>query len=197
MSLVADAARNNAEWCDAYCRAHGVPGTFGDLLWSSARRTPPFYPDAVTLQPRVAADAVLRAVDAGEGCSVKDSFADLDLTAASFAVLFEAEWIALERASAAPGWEVVPGEVRSPVVAYLRGPDAAAVANRSERVIGLSNVEARDVEAAYAGAAGLAQTLFGPLPVVGYDRSEALDAAHAAGFVSLASLRVWARRRRA
>ena len=196
MSLVADAARNNAEWCDAYCRAHGVEGVFGDLLWSSARRTPPFYPDAVTLQPRVAADAIFGAVDAGEGCSVKDSFADLDLSA-SFDVLFEADWIALEHARAASGWEVVPGEVRSPVVAYLRGPDAAAVANRSERVIGLSNVEAEDVEAAYAGAAGLAQALFGPLPVVGYARGEALDAAHAAGFLSLASLRVWARRRRA
>ncbi len=30
MTSVAAAARDNAEWCDAMCRAHGSPGTFAD-----------------------------------------------------------------------------------------------------------------------------------------------------------------------
>ncbi|WP_314246301.1 hypothetical protein [Streptomyces sp. DSM 40907] len=94
-SLRRRAALNNAAWCDAVCRAHGlVPRYEGEQVWFSARRTPPMYPDAVTLEPAVPAGSVLRGVDtASPGCSVKDSFADLDLTGAGFEVLFEAQWI--------------------------------------------------------------------------------------------------------
>ena len=41
------AARNNAEWCDAVCRAHGNPGEFHDDIWlnrnagAATRRAPP------------------------------------------------------------------------------------------------------------------------------------------------------------
>jgi hypothetical protein len=88
------AARNNAEWCDAVCRAHGLPGEFGDGAWSSARRTPPLYPDAVTLTADVSARDVVSRIDlAAPGCSVKDSFALLDLEPWGFEVLFEAQWI--------------------------------------------------------------------------------------------------------
>lgn len=91
------AARNNAEWCEAMCRAHGLHGVFGAHAWTSARRTPPLYPDAVTLGGRASADDVLRGphgIDTSRpGCSVKDSFASLDLSGAGFEVLFEAEWL--------------------------------------------------------------------------------------------------------
>ncbi|MFJ3924670.1 hypothetical protein [Streptomyces sp. NPDC090022] len=88
------AARNNAGWCDAVCRAHGLPGAFGATVWSSPRRTPPLYPDAVTLSPAATAAEVLAGIDTvSPGCSVKDSFAGLDLTPAGFEVLFEARWI--------------------------------------------------------------------------------------------------------
>ncbi|WP_371750034.1 hypothetical protein OG302_06770 [Streptomyces sp. NBC_01283] len=88
------AARNNAEWCDAVCRAHGLPGEFGAGVWSSARRTPPLYPDAATLTAGAdARDVVSRIDTASPGCSVKDSFADLDLEPWGFEVLFEAQWI--------------------------------------------------------------------------------------------------------
>ncbi|MEU6962461.1 hypothetical protein [Streptomyces chrestomyceticus] len=95
------AARNNAEWCDAVCRAHGLRGDFGDDAWASPRRTPPLYPDAVTLTERLgtsagagaAADLLARIDTASPGCSVKDSFACLDLAPAGFEVLFEAQWI--------------------------------------------------------------------------------------------------------
>lgn len=86
---------NNAAWCDAVCRAHGVSTHYaGESLWAGARRTPPMYPDAVTLEPAVSAGSVVRGVDiASPGCSVKDSFADLDLGGDGFEVLFEAQWI--------------------------------------------------------------------------------------------------------
>ncbi|MER6995133.1 hypothetical protein [Streptomyces sp. NPDC000410] len=88
------AARNNAQWCDAMCRAHGTPGVFGERVWSSERRTPPLYPDAVTLTQGATAGEVLGEIDRdAPGCSVKDSFGQLDLSADGFDVLFEARWL--------------------------------------------------------------------------------------------------------
>ncbi|MFE5559989.1 hypothetical protein [Streptomyces sp. NPDC056544] len=94
-ALLRRAALNNTTWCGAVCRAHGLaPRYDGEQLWFSARRTPPMYPDAVTLEPGVPARNVVRGVDtASAGCSVKDSFADLDLAGDGFEVLFEAQWI--------------------------------------------------------------------------------------------------------
>jgi hypothetical protein len=96
------AARNNAEWCDTVCRANGTAGAFTPHAWLSARRTPTLYPDAVTLTPAVLPDQVLAGIDGSRGSSIKDSFADLDLTAAGFTVLFDARWIYRPAASAAP-----------------------------------------------------------------------------------------------
>jgi hypothetical protein len=59
----------------------------------NARRTPPYYPDAVTLDRSAVGERILERVDTSPGCSVKDSFASLDLSSAGFRVLFEAEWI--------------------------------------------------------------------------------------------------------
>jgi hypothetical protein len=93
-AAAAAAARNNADWCAAVCRSHGTPSSFGDAAWVGARRTPPLYPDAVTLQPDAAPAEFLPSIDtASPGCSVKDSFAALDLTAEGFVELFTAQWI--------------------------------------------------------------------------------------------------------
>jgi hypothetical protein len=94
-------AMNNAEWCDVVCRTHGSRTAFDDAAWTSRTRTPPLYPDAVTLVPDPSVPDLLARIDSSVGCSVKDSFASLDLTAQGFRVLFEAEWIV--RTNAAPG----------------------------------------------------------------------------------------------
>ncbi|MFC4586608.1 hypothetical protein [Sphaerisporangium corydalis] len=71
-----------------------MPGTFGESFWSSARRTPVLYPDAVTLAPEASSEEILAAIDHDSAeASVKDSFADLDLRGAGFRVLFDAQWI--------------------------------------------------------------------------------------------------------
>ncbi|MGZ4258479.1 MAG: hypothetical protein ACXVRE_12015 [Gaiellaceae bacterium] len=101
-ALVRAAARNNAEWCAAFCRTHGIAGRFRRHSWFSPVRTPPYYPDAVTLLPEAAAEQILAGVDTGEGCSVKDSFAGLDLAPFGFAPLFRAEWVVREPAEARP-----------------------------------------------------------------------------------------------
>ncbi|MZF90028.1 hypothetical protein GTY56_34415 [Streptomyces sp. SID5643] len=115
--LVRAAARDNAEWCAVMARAHGVASAFGDEAWAAARRTPVYYPDAVTLEPGADPEALVARIDTvSPGASVKDSFADLDLTGAGFRVLFEAEWI--HRPAGVP--------VAAPDLAWdaVRDPDA-------------------------------------------------------------------------
>jgi len=91
------AARNNAEWCDILCRSHGVPGRFDHDAWVDPNRTPPYYPDAVTLDPAAVGKRVLARIDTiTPGGSVKDSFANLDLAPFGFEVVHEAEWIRRE-----------------------------------------------------------------------------------------------------
>jgi hypothetical protein len=90
----AAAARNNADWCAAVCRSHGIVTSCGERTWHSAHRTPPFYPDAVTLRPDAVPTDFLAEIDTvSPGCSVKDSFAALDLAPDGFVELFTAQWI--------------------------------------------------------------------------------------------------------
>ena len=111
----AAAARENAEWCDVVARSHGCATRFDADAWTSATRTPPGYPDAVTLLPALDVGALLARIDTSAGCSIKDSFASLDLRAQGFRVLFEAEWIVHAGPSptaeaAEPPWEQVQDE---------------------------------------------------------------------------------------
>jgi hypothetical protein len=93
-SVRAAAARNNADWCSSVCRTHGIAGTFGKTAWWSSRRPPPYYPDAITLhRDAVPADFLAWIDTTAPGCSVKDSFAALDLTSSGFTELFTAQWI--------------------------------------------------------------------------------------------------------
>jgi hypothetical protein len=91
------AARNNARWCDAVCRAHGNPGEFHDHLWINRHRVPRFYPNAGTLaepsRRQLELIDELLAARLPSGWAVKDSFCTLDLASRGFRVLFGAEWI--------------------------------------------------------------------------------------------------------
>jgi hypothetical protein len=106
------AAANNAKWCDLVCGSHGAQTRFDEDAWTSRTRTPPGYPDAVTLVPDPSVPDLLTRIDTSAGCSIKDSFASVDMTAYGFRVLFDAQWI-VHRATAVPPspdgarWEVV------------------------------------------------------------------------------------------
>lgn len=126
--LIAAAARNNAEWCAAMGRSHGMAGEFAPQAWAAPARTPLYYPDAVTLVPSADPGALVARIDTvAPGASVKDSFADLDLTEAGFDVLFEAQWI--HRPASAPvltpdlDWHVVgaPDTLRTWALAWDDG----------------------------------------------------------------------------
>jgi hypothetical protein len=92
VTLLEQAARENAEWCEAVARSHGVRSRFTADAWLASTRTPASFPDAVTLRAS-AGRGILRDIDASSGCSVKDSFAALDLSDDGFEVLFDARWI--------------------------------------------------------------------------------------------------------
>ena len=102
--IAALAARDNAMWCDAVCRAHDRPGEFHEALWSTPLGTPRFYPDAVTTTGMEAAPAQLEAIADLIGSNrrrewfIKDSFYCLRLESLGFEPLFDAEWIAMSGA---------------------------------------------------------------------------------------------------
>src|SRR5689334_7347676 len=96
IDVLAAAVRDNAAWCHRVCAGAGLPVTLGQRVWWTAARSPDGYPDAVTLAPDLTVDEVLSGVDRSAGCSVKDSFATLDLSAQGFEVLFTADWISTD-----------------------------------------------------------------------------------------------------
>ncbi|MFJ8271577.1 hypothetical protein ACIQ8G_14710 [Streptomyces sp. NPDC094154] len=126
--LVSVGARNNAEWCAAMSRSHGLAGEFGAQAWAAPSRTPLYYPDAVTLVPGADRTALAARIDTtAPGASVKDSFADLDLTGIGFQVLFEAQWIHRPASPPAPAsdlaWAVAdaPDRLRAWALAWDDG----------------------------------------------------------------------------
>jgi hypothetical protein len=86
------AADNNARWCDAVCRSHGLASRFVHDLWIAPLESPRFYPDLVTLRAIAAVADVFTHLPAAAD-HIKDSFACLDLAPEGFDVLFDAHWI--------------------------------------------------------------------------------------------------------
>jgi hypothetical protein len=155
-NLVGASARNNAEWCDVVCRAHGLSPRFESDAWISERRTPAAFPDAVTLSPAASAQRLLDSIDASGGCSVKDSFAELDLHPHGFHVLFAAQWIVGPQVvddipALSPRWEEVD-DVDEWIAAQ---PDSMIVGDSMRRGLlddSVSALIARSADAVVAGA---------------------------------------------
>ncbi|HYN48725.1 MAG TPA: hypothetical protein VER83_07640 [Candidatus Nanopelagicales bacterium] len=217
------AAENNAALCDAVWRSHGLPTVHERDVWATAARAPDLYPDAVTLEPGVAAGRILARIDASSGCSIKDSFADLDLRPFGFEILFDAEWYERDPGLAEPArdpWTVVespsglaawagahgggavfrPALLADPAVRVLirhvrGGGIEGAIANDGGGVIGVSNVFAPGApDGGWDGLVEAIGALFPGRTLVGYGAGEDLRAAHREGFRSIGPLRVWVRR---
>jgi hypothetical protein len=192
--LVRVAAQNNAEWRDAFCRTHGVVGSFHADSWFSSVRTPPYYPDAVTLLPEITIEQVLSGIDTSEGCSVKDSFASLDLAAAGFRPLFRAEWLVRESAEArvpsALGWSAVTteeqlGEWEKAWAEMPEGSDFFRRALLEDETIGV--LAGYDVDRIVAGAiVNRSTTVIGLSNV--FDAAGDLESAWVAGAAAAAAL---------
>ncbi len=218
------AVENNAKWCDLVCRSHGISTSWNDGFWVSRQPSPRFYPEGVTLQRKVSPDQLINELPPGL-CSIKDSFADLDLASRGFEQLFDARWIyrvpsvGAERAT---GWTTVSAEdefaqwlqacglvevlpeallrdQRVRVLQRKRAEDvlAGAVLNRTGSVVGLSNVFSLNLplDEVWADLVVLAAQEFPSCPIVGYERGEDLDAAMETRFNDLGGLRAWLQRR--
>jgi hypothetical protein len=95
------AALNNAEWCAAVWRSHGLIVEQAHGLWFCRGPAPQYYPNVVTVDraadPLAQADFIAGLAGAAiAGLFVKDSFDCLDLASAGFGMLFEAQWLWLE-----------------------------------------------------------------------------------------------------
>jgi hypothetical protein len=93
------AALNNAEWCAAIWRTHGLPMAQTLGLWFCPGRTPQYYPNVVTVDRAVdPTDQTAFIADLAQSrpnmnLSVKGSFACLDLRKAGLTPLFDAHWL--------------------------------------------------------------------------------------------------------
>ncbi|MEV7327930.1 hypothetical protein [Micromonospora sp. NPDC093244] len=210
------AARDNANWCAALCASHGSAGRIDADAWSVPRRSPQWYPDAVTLRPGVDPDALLDRIEGGAGASVKDSFADLDLSGHGFEVLFDAQWIHRPPADGPAGTPLAPVDTAQRLAAWaaahgggelfrprlLTNPRVRVLARYDERgavtggavvsgegVVGVSNVFTRTGDPADIWR-GVLATLPG-VALVGYESGMDLALAVEAGFAPLGPLRVW------
>jgi hypothetical protein len=90
------AAANNAFWCSAVSRAHGLTDEWRRDYWRQADKSLPLYPNLITLSldgRELQTAAIEQGARSGlEHWSVKDSFNAIDLTSLGFRVLFRAEW---------------------------------------------------------------------------------------------------------
>ena len=130
----------------------------------------------------------------------------------------QADWLRVRDVDALAEWETAwngqpSGEQAAPPArifppALLADPDivfiaasvgqrivAGAIANRTDDVVGLSNVFAPDGAAArfWPGCVGAAMDAFGGLSLVGYESGGELAIALAMGFEAVGPLRVWVR----
>lgn len=222
MDLLSCAVSNNVDWCALVCAGIGKVDTKTGV-WLAAGSPAPWFPDAVTLKAGVSVRQLVEVLSGREACSVKDSYADVDLAPYGFSELFTAQWIGQSTAPTTAdltSWshltepaelecwcavaelpEVLPvGLLQDPSVrilaAYREGRLAAgAVANSSEAVVGISNVfqVGSDRRWVWQEAASAVARFFPGQPVVGYEHGPDLDAAPAAGFSSLGPVRVWLR----
>ena len=98
-SVEAIAALNNAEWCAAVWRSHGLPVGQAHGLWFCECETPRYYPNVVTVDPNFDAARQSAFIDdlgrthPGLDMSVKDSFTKLDLRDAGMTPLFVGRWM--------------------------------------------------------------------------------------------------------
>jgi len=209
------AALNNAFWCDAVCRTHGIPGEFRDVAWVNTGQVPRFYPNVVTLAGVGQAVAHRKHMEemlgAGRlvGAAIKDSFQTLELRQFGFKFLFEEQWI--HRTAVVPkpepaAWSGSPDGAGIFLPALLADKDVAiiaayyedrivagAVASRAAEAVGLSNVfvPAEASRQFRSGCVARAVDAFPGLPLVGYEAGAELADMQAIGFEAVGPLTVW------
>ena len=192
---------------------HAIPTTTEHGLWRALGTPPPLHSAAKTLEPGVREADVLAAVAPYDVCSVADSYGDLDLVPAGFAVLIDATWLWHEPLEPAPlpeGWFRVEDDARlerwvelhgtpgvfppavlaHPAFTLLARDEAGAVVHASDGAVTVAHVFG---DVPVPEWLGLAAALQPGRPVVDYATGTALEEALDAGFTGVGPQLVWAR----
>lgn len=221
MDRLSEAVQNNVTWCELVCRTCGIPAKTQSLVWATLQRSPRLYPDVITLSPLARSTDVFDVLIAGPGCSVKDSFATLDLGAGGLEVLFEAtwfhrqpvptmarptDWTVINRDAELDAWLLGAGDevavpadaLREAAVTVLALEErgriiAGAIAHRGGSVVGVSNVfgDAAADPITWRSIAAVLGDVFPGFALVGYEAGDSLQAARNAGFEGLGPLLIW------
>lgn len=223
--LIRSAALNNAEWCNIVCAGNRAPGDITGDLWSTIYPVPRYYGNIVTLTEKVSEDDIKPIVDQLSGrVGVKDSFGTLELTQWGFHKLFDAQWVLAPEHGVGPfdhviintaeqlaEWEIAwnGGEalgifnmsiLNNPLVQFVaiycrEMIVAGAIINRSEHVIGVSNVfcPAEEAHNYWFSLLTAAHAVDEEMPVVGYEGGDVLEFVKQIGFTALGPLTVWER----
>lgn len=218
-SIVAAAARNNAQWCAAVCRSHGTSSHVTREAWICDGFPPPFYPRLVSLTAEAAQlEAALLRLKPGVGSwACKDSY-DVLRDAPGRARLFSALWYARPPGGAARSEKAAPvrsaAELKRWVDAWGETPASGPVFRAEildEPGVGLlhdgaftSGLAAFRGEASLIGITNLFGTAEGrdgciawlaarnpDCTIVGYGSAEETASLSALGFETVGPLTVW------
>ncbi|OXM82863.1 hypothetical protein [Paenibacillus rigui] len=210
---------NNIAWCGIVCRLHGLTPISGEGIWGLCSKAPEYYPDIITFRRQVTSDEVNDFIGNREVFGIKDSFANLDMLPFGFRVLFDAKWIyhppvvdlddhlrgwiVVSTAEAFAQWTFASGlqKVLQPALLEekdvkifmyeIHGEKSGFVANLSDHVVGISNVFSNENKMIWPDIVRIVSAYFPGVPMVGYEKGEALAAALQSGWTTLGPLRVW------
>ncbi|RUS47431.1 hypothetical protein [Cohnella sp. AR92] len=220
MEKVAAAVFNNIRWCEIVCETHGIVGRSTGSAWRTTSKAPAYYPDIITSSNNATVEEIAEMLSNKETASVKDSFANLDLSSLGLGILFEAEWIyhapLADLKSIPPGWSQVrtDGDLSDWTLAHgsgnvikssllehrdvniyiceKKGVVGGFIAALGAGVVGISNVFSNgDLVGLWSDIPQVVSQEFPGIPVVGYEQGTDLRAAIQSGWASLGPLRIW------
>lgn len=221
--LLALAAMNNAQWCASVCQANGVAGQFTDQVWYAPGEVPVFYPNIITLKAKCRLETVRPIIQQmGGSLSIKDSFNTLALASLGLVKLFDAQWLLAPAYVQAKGrYQLVTdaNQLTQWTAAWCRTPSkspvnpallhqasihfvaiyeedclvAGGIINRSEGVVGLTNVFCHTSEArtGWLTCLSAASVIGDGLPVVTYQHGDERTLVKSIGFTEIGPLSVW------
>ncbi|AZB44015.1 hypothetical protein CEF21_17780 [Bacillus sp. FJAT-42376] len=220
-SFLSKAILNNIDWCRIVSESHGAIAASADSVWGLYSKAPDFYPEIISFCRDADLAEVNDFIKKGHVSSMKDSYADLNLSPLGFEILFEAEWIyqepAAHRVALQSGWKVIatehdlqkwtltnglenvikPGLLKNKDVKIFMHETndeiSGFIANRSHDVVGISNVlSPKTADGRIWGEIpGLAAAEFPGLPMAGYEHDDDLIQAQLSGWKSLGPVRIW------
>ncbi|WP_397536515.1 hypothetical protein [Rummeliibacillus pycnus] len=220
-SKIDRAVLNNIAWCQIVCVTHGIVGISKENIWGLHSKAPTFYPEVIISDKRATIEEVKYFIENGKVSSIKDSYANLNLTLLGFDILFDAEWIVhepvLDFEPIQKNWRIIASEkdfkkwtdasglenvIKSEL---LKQPDvkificetkagiSGFIANLSESVVGISNVFSvgDEEKKLWKDIPNIISKEFPKLLMVGYEHNSSLIVAKSSGWEAIGPLRVW------